>query len=121
MAGEAPALQADDVAAGLLDRATVEDVSHPPLGLDIVGGRFMLEEGVVHPLRFVQGLVQAALRSGVRTCAATVLQLVPHSGRVVVHTMHGPLQAETVIVAVNAWTVDLLPQLAHFTTPSQVH
>lgn len=117
LAEEVMALQADSVAAALLDRAQVQELIHTPLGRDIVGGRFMPEEGVVHPIRFVQGLVQAAQRSGVRTCTTTVLQLVPHSGRVVVHTMHGPLQAEAVIVAVNAWTGELLPQLAHSITP----
>ena len=117
LAEEAMALQADGVAAALLDRAQVQELIQTPLGRDIVGGRFMPEQGVVHPLRFVQGLVQAAQRSGVRTCATTVLQLVPHGGSVVVHTMRGPLQAETVIVAVNAWTSELLPQLAHLITP----
>ncbi len=117
LAEEAMALQADGVATTLLDRVQVQELIQTPLGRDIVGGRFMPEEGVVHPIRFVQGLVQAAQRSGVRTCATTVLQLAPHRGRVVVHTMHGPLQAETVIVAVNAWTGELLPQLAHLITP----
>ena len=117
LAEEAMALQTDGVAAALLDRAQVQELIQTPLGRDIVGGRFMPEEGVIHPLRFVQGLVQAAQHSSVRACATTVRQLVPHRGRVVVHTMHGPLQAETVIVAVNAWTGELLPQLAHLITP----
>lgn len=117
LAEEAMALQADGVAAALLDRAQVQELIQTPLGLDIVGGKFMPEEGLVHPIRFVQGLVQAAQRSGARTCATMVLQLAQHRGRVAVHTMHGPLQAETVIVAVNAWTGELLPQLAHLITP----
>ena len=104
LAEEAMALQTDGVAAALLDRAQVQELIQTPLGRDIVGGRFMPEEGVAHPIRFVQGLVQAAQRSGVRACVTTVRQLVPHRGRVVVHTMHGPLQAETIIVAVNAGT-----------------
>src|SRR5205807_2293286 len=59
LAEEVKALQADGVAAALLDRAQVQELIHTPLGRDIVGGRFMLEEGVVHPIRFVQGLVYA--------------------------------------------------------------
>jgi gamma-glutamylputrescine oxidase len=44
LAEEAMALQADGVAASLLDRAQVQELIQTPLGWDIVGGRFMPEQ-----------------------------------------------------------------------------
>jgi glycine/D-amino acid oxidase-like deaminating enzyme len=96
----------------------VQELIGTPLGPDIVGGRFMPGTALVHPIRLVLGLVQAAQRYGVvRTFTTTVLRLIPHGEKVIIHTTHGPLQAGTVIVAINAWTGELLPQLAHLITP----
>jgi len=114
---EAMALQADGVVAMPLDRSQIQEHIGTPLGPDIVGGRFKPGTAVIHPVRLVQGLVQAAQRSGAKVCTATVLHLVPHSGRVVVQTTRGSLQAETVIIATNAWIGELLPQCAHLITP----
>ncbi len=120
LAQEATAMRADGVVPTILDRTQVQELIGTPLGPDIVGGRFMPETALVHPIRLVQGLAQAAQRYGVvRTCTTTVLRLVPHGEKVVISTRHGPLQAGTVIVAVNAWTGELLPQLAHLMTPAR--
>ncbi len=114
---EAAALRSDGVAAVLLDRGQVQERIGAPLGPEIVGGRFMPEEATVHPVQLVQGLVQAARRYGAQICATEVLQLVQHGGGVAVRTAHGSLQVAAVIAAVNAWTGELLPQLAELITP----
>ncbi|HJT59810.1 MAG TPA: FAD-binding oxidoreductase [Ktedonobacteraceae bacterium] len=114
---EAMALQTDGIVATPLDRAQVQERIGTPLGPDIVGGRFKPATGVIHPIRLVQGLVKAAQRSGAKVCTATALRLMPRNGRVVVQTTRGALQAETVIIATNAWIGELLPQFAHLITP----
>ena len=115
---EAMALQADGVVPTMLDRPQVQELVNTPLGLDIVGGRLTAGTALLHPIRLVQGLMQAARRySHMRTCTTTVLRLVPHGREVEIHTNHGLLRAARVIVAVNAWTGELLPQLARLITP----
>lgn len=115
---EAMALQADGVVPTMLDRTQAQELINTPLGPEIVGGRYMPGTALLHPIRLVQGLVQAAQRYGhMCICTTTVLRLVPHGRNVEIHTLHGLLRAERVIVAVNAWTGELLPQLAHLITP----
>jgi gamma-glutamylputrescine oxidase len=115
---EAMALQADGVVPTILGRPQVQELINAPLGPDIVGGRLMPGTVLLHPIRLVQGLVKAAQRYGhMSTCTTTVLRLVPHGRNVEIHTTRGLLWAERAIVAVNAWTGELLPQLAHLITP----
>lgn len=115
---EAMALQADGVVPTMLDRAQVQKLIKTSLGPDIVGGRLMLGTALLHPIRLVQGLVQAGQRYGhLRTCTTRVLRLVPLSENVEIHTTDGLLRAERVIIATNAWTGELLPQLAHLVIP----
>ena len=115
---EAMTLQADGVVPTMLDRPQVQELINTPLGPDIVGGRYMPGTALLHPIRLVQGLVHAGRRHGhIRTSTTTVQRLVPHGGKVEIHTLHGLLRAERVIVAINAWAGELLPQLAHLITP----
>jgi gamma-glutamylputrescine oxidase len=114
----AMALQADGVVPTILDRTQVQELINTPLGPDIVGGRLMAGTALLHPIRLVQGLIHAAQRHGhMRTCTTTVQRLVPQGRNVEIHTIHGLLRAERVIVAVNAWTSELLPSLAHLIAP----
>ncbi len=111
------ALQADGFAATLLDREQVQELVKTPLGPEIVGGKFAPEQGLVHSARLVQGLALAAQRHGAQCCLATVLQLMSHSKGVRILTSQGMLHAAIVVVAVNAWTSELLPMLAGLITP----
>lgn len=110
-------LRTEGVAAHLLDREQLQEHIKTPLGQTIRGGLLRPEQGVVHPVRLVQGLVAAAQRSGLQSCAATVRRLISQHNGVIVETTRGTLHAATVIVAVNAWTGELVPQLAHLITP----
>jgi gamma-glutamylputrescine oxidase len=110
-------LQADGVTASLLDRKQVQELVGTPLGPEILGGKFMPGQGVIHPIRLVQGLVETAWHRGARAYAATVLQLSPDGEGMLVQTAQGSLHAGTVIVAVNAWIGEILPSLARLITP----
>ena len=110
-------LRTEGVVAHLLDREQMREHIKTPLGQTILGGLLRPENGVVHPVRLVQGLVAAAQRYGLQSCAATVQQIIPQHGGVIVQTTRGTLRAATVIVAVNAWTGELVPQLAPLITP----
>ncbi len=110
-------LQMDGFPSALLDRQQVQDLIKTPLGPEIVGGKFMPEQGLVHSVKLVQGVAKAAQVYGARLCASNVLQLMPDSGGVRVLTTQGMLHAATVVVAVNAWTSEILPALAGLITP----
>src|SRR5579884_687599 len=68
-------IQADGFPALLVDREQVQDMIATQLGLEIVGGQFMPENGLVHSARLIQGLVGAAQRHGARMCIAEVTDL----------------------------------------------
>ena len=77
-------------------------------------GRFIPGDGTYHPFKYVCGLLQAALRSGVelytRTAVSRILSIRPDHHRVV--TSRGVIIAGSVIVATNAFTRELFPELA---------
>src|SRR5205814_421934 len=81
------------------------------------GGKFFPEQGVIHPIRLVQELVKAAQHRGAKAYRATALQLVAEDDGMLIYTERGVLRAETVVIAVNAWTGDMLPSLAQLITP----
>jgi glycine/D-amino acid oxidase-like deaminating enzyme len=114
----AAALRADAFDADLLDRQQVQELVGTPLGPDIAGGLFAPENGLVHPARLVQGLAAAAARRGARICETTpALQLETRGAGVLVRTPRGDIHAGAAIVAINAWSDQLLPALAGIVTP----
>jgi len=117
LAQEATALRADGVAVYLLDRTQLQAHVSTPLAAAILGGRFKPESAVIHPVRLVGGLLQAAQRHGLRFCVASAQHLIAHQNSVTIQTTQGMLRASCVIVAINAWTGELLPQLASSITP----
>lgn len=101
----------------LLDRRQAQELIGTPLGPEIAGGSFAVENATVHSARLVQGLAGAAARHGARLCAAAVTGLEPDGGGVAVRTSGGTIRAGAAVVAVNAWTGALLPALAGIVTP----
>lgn len=116
-AQEAALLQADDFLKTVLDREQMQALVKTPLGTEIVGGTFTPTHGTIHPIRLVQGLIQATQRYGARIYRTTALQLASDEQGVLIHTEHGMIHANTVIVAVNAWTGRLIPSLEKFIVP----
>lgn len=112
-------LAASDVAAWL-------DVPRPD---DFFGALHLPDGGAFHSGRLVAGLVAAAASRGakfvegvdVRGIEGHTLQGSDDNHRpgspITVHTDHGPITAEVVIVATNAWLPELLPHLRDAVVP----
>jgi gamma-glutamylputrescine oxidase len=113
------ALQADGFPAMLLDRAQAQELVKTPLGPEIVGGKFMPGLGLVHSAKLILGVAQAAQRYGAHLYEANVLQLETDGNGVRVHTSRGTVQAGAVVVALNAWTGELLPALEEVIVPTR--
>ena len=77
-------------------------------------GRFIRGDGTYHPFKYVCGQLQSALRSGValytRTKVRRIISAKSDKHRVV--TDRGTVVCRRVIVATNAFTRDLLPELS---------
>jgi gamma-glutamylputrescine oxidase len=110
-------IQADGFPALLLDCEQVQDMIATQLGPEIVGGQFIPENGLVHSARLVQGLVGVAQRHGARMCIADVTDLTPDGNGICISTVQGTLSASTAVIAINAWTSDLIPSLGRLITP----
>ncbi|HZU23836.1 MAG TPA: FAD-dependent oxidoreductase, partial [Terriglobales bacterium] len=83
-------------------------------------GRFVPGDGTYHPAKFVYGVLQVAVAAGVELYTDVSVQQV-HAGDggvQVIQTNHGPVAARAVIVATNAFTRELFPELAAI-TPAQ--
>lgn len=110
-------LRADGFNAQVLERAEVQELIHTPLGPEIVGGKFLPGQALVHSARLIQGLVQAAQRHGARVYQAQALKLTQDSASVRVETSRGTLNAGTVVLAINAWTGEVIPELRELIVP----
>ncbi len=111
------ALHADGFAGERLDRAQVQELINTPLGPDILGAAYADEDGLLQPAQFVQGMQAAAKRHGARLCAATVTAVASEGSGVRVTTDRGVVDAGAVVVAVNAWSGRLIPELQSVITP----
>jgi glycine/D-amino acid oxidase-like deaminating enzyme len=114
---EIATLRHDGFSAVWLDRALVQDLLKAPLSPEILGARFLPEQGLVHSARLVHGLVRTAVRHGTHAYQAEVYALTREGGQVCLRTPRGLLVAQTVVVAVNAWSRTLLPELADVIVP----
>lgn len=77
-------------------------------------GRFIPGDGTYHPFKYVCGLLRAAIRPGVELYTRTrVMQVISEAGdRHAVVTDRGTIVARCVIVATNAFTSQIFPELA---------
>lgn len=114
---EAEALRTAGFPAQWLERAQVQDMVQTPLGAEILGGRFLPEQGLVHSARLVHGLVAAAVQHDARVYQTDVYEVARDGPQVRLRTSQGDLSAHTVVVAVNAWTSKLLPDLTQVIMP----
>jgi glycine/D-amino acid oxidase-like deaminating enzyme len=110
-------LQADGFDAQWLERAEVQELIRTPLGPEIVGGKFLQGQALVHSARLIQGLAQAAQRHGARVYQAQALHLAQDGESVVVETTNGTIRAGAVVLATNAWTSELIPEMRDVIVP----
>lgn len=105
-------MQADGLSGAFLDRRGVQELIGTPLGAEIAGGLYFADGGLLHSARYLAGIARAAQRHGARLCRAGVEGLEPVGEGTIVRTTAGVVRAGKVIIAVNAWTDDLVPSLA---------
>jgi glycine/D-amino acid oxidase-like deaminating enzyme/CRP-like cAMP-binding protein len=76
-------------------------------------GRFVPGDGTYHPAKFVYGVLQIAVNAGVELYTGVDVRGVhdAHDGRHVIDTAEGSLLARSIIVATNAFTSQLFPEL----------
>jgi glycine/D-amino acid oxidase-like deaminating enzyme len=113
----AAALAADGFGGDVLDRAQVQELVSTPLGPLISGALYSAGSGLLHSARFIDGLAQAAVQHGTRIVRAEVAEIVQNGAGARVTTNAGMLDARALVVAANAWTGRVLPQLAGVVTP----
>ncbi len=117
-------LRADGFAAEWLERAAAEERLGTRLGRQYLGALFKPEAGVIHSARYTFGTAQAAARHGAVFAYGTRVQAVtsaPGGRGWVVATDRGPVKAEVVVVALNAWGGELFPELEALITPIRGH
>lgn len=102
----------------LLDPGQARDALGTALGPEVVGAKLNRNAASLHSARLVHGVLTAAARHGARLCWGTEVTGLRTVGRdVEVSTRRGTVVAGAAIVAVNAWSGDLLPGLAGVVTP----
>lgn len=117
MARSAGLLRQDGFSAEVLERPAVQDLLGTPLGPEIEGAAFSPEGGTLHSGRYLAGIAGAARREGARFVQASVTALTPVDGGTTVATSAGSIRAGRVVVALNAWTDEVVPALAGLIVP----
>ncbi|MCX7859447.1 MAG: FAD-binding oxidoreductase [Chloroflexus sp.] len=107
------ALQADGFPAALLDRDAAQEMVGIPLGAAVTGARLNPAAGTLHSGKLVHGLLAAAHRYGARlSWGVTVQRIATDAGRLRLITDRGEIAAAAAIIAINAWSGEVLPELA---------
>jgi sarcosine oxidase subunit beta len=103
----------------VLTRHECEDLLRTRIGNGLRGGRWYPGGAVVHPGRLLQGLAAAAARRGTHIAETTaVLTIRPAAGDAAdVETSRGRIRARHVVIAAQAATGALVPELAAALTP----
>jgi sarcosine oxidase subunit beta len=95
-----------------LDRRDCEALVQGPLAGEICGGRWYRDARVIDPVRLTRGLARAARRYGARiSLRQRVRQIETRAGSHAVSTGKARIFARHVVVACNAWSPLLLPEL----------
>lgn len=114
----ARALASAGIAAEWLDRHAARKVFGTDLPDTIIGGLHRPDQDAVHSVAYVRGMADAASRNGAEfVCGVTVESVEPTDNGWIITTDAGRVSADQVVVALNAWTPRLLPELAPVITP----
>lgn len=89
----------------------------------VLGASWTPSDLVLNPFRLTLGLLRAAVARGARLVSGVRVEaLIERSGSVQGgHTSHGDVEADATVLATNAWTGSLAPQLALNLTPIREH
>ncbi|HTN31658.1 MAG TPA: FAD-binding oxidoreductase [Pseudomonas sp.] len=83
-----------------------------------VGGMVDLGSGHLHPLNLALGEAQAAAEAGVRLFEQSPVTRLEYGARVRVHTPHGLVEADSLVLAGNAYLADLEPVIGGKVLPA---
>ena len=83
-----------------------------------VGGLIDMGSGHLHPLNLALGEAAAAAALGVRLFEQSAVTRIEHGAEVRVHTAHGQVRADTLVLACNAYLNALEPTLAGKVLPA---
>ncbi|HWV23160.1 MAG TPA: FAD-binding oxidoreductase [Thermomicrobiales bacterium] len=117
MRQDAALMAEDGFGKEILDRHAVQELIRTPLGPEITGGAYAADGSLLHSGRYLAGIASAAKRHGAILCRAGVTTITPGEDGVTLATSAGTLRAGRVIVAVNAWSADLVPALKGVVSP----
>ena len=112
-------MRADGFPAECLDRTAAQEHVGAPLAPEITGAVFAANDGLLHSTRYLTGIAEAARRRGARLCHGDVTALVPLGNGTRVETTAGQIAARHVAVALNAWSDQLLPDVAGLIVPTR--
>ncbi len=105
--------------AEFLDRQQLQEIIKTPLADEILGASMAPTGGLLHSARYLQGLVKAAIRQGASVAKAEVAALSKHGDGVRIETTSGSIDAGHVVVAMNAWTDTLIPEMKGVIVPTR--
>jgi len=103
--------------AQVMDRKQLSELILTELGPDIAGGVFHPGNAMLHSARYLRGVAEAAQRHGAKLVIASVERLESTGDGTDVVTSRGTIKAGKVVVGLNAWTDELLPDLAGLIVP----
>ena len=86
-------------------------------------GRFIPKNGNYHPYKFVVGLLKTAIKDGVELYTGVKVNQIreDEAGKVLIETSEGIIETSKVILATNAFSSKLFPELESiYTVPSQI-
>lgn len=119
MAAQRNLLSDDGFPAELLDRKAVQGLVHTPLAEEIVGGYLAPTGGTLHSSRYIAGIARSAQKHGAKLVKAEVASIEVAGSSTTVHTSEGPVAAGKVVVALNAWTDALVPEMRGVIVPTR--
>lgn len=102
-----------------LDRNGVQGLIATPLANEVLGGSIIPSGGLLHSSRYLAGLARAAERHGARIVRAEAISLTANVRTSHIETNIGVIDAERVIVALNAWTDTLVPESRGVIVPTR--
>ena len=103
----------------VLERDQVQDLIGTPLGDEIAGATFAPTGALLHSSRYLAGLAKAAKNHGARFVKATVNAIDARTDGATARTSTGTIDANRVVVALNAWSDTVLPELNGMIVPTR--
>jgi gamma-glutamylputrescine oxidase len=117
-------LQADGFAGDWLERAEAEQRLGTTLGADYVGATYHLGDGQIHSARYAFGVAEAARRGGALFAFNTAAQAIApaaHDNGWLIQTSRGAVVAHQLVITLNAWAGEVVPELKSIITPTRGH